>query len=246
MNCTDDNENNASFSIPITQWASEDRPREKMASLGKKNLTDSELLAILLRTGLPGASAIDIAKKILNRTNGCLTDLARLEINDLKGICKGLGEAKAITILAALELGNRMLKEEREHHDDIIHTSQDFFHYIAHYLVDLPHEEFWAIYLNQRNKIIGKQRIAAGGITHTTVDLRLIFRHALDYNAVALAVAHNHPSGNLQPSPQDKSLTNQISQAGKIMNINLLDHLIIGISPNGKPDYFSFTEHGLL
>lgn len=244
MNSTDDKD--SPLSIPITQWASEDRPREKMASLGKKNLTDSELLAILLRTGLPGASAIDIAKKILQKTNGCLTDLARLEITDLKGVCKGLGEAKAVTILAALELGNRMLKEEREHHDDIVHTSQDFFHYIAPNLIDLPHEEFWAIYLNQRNKILGRQRIAAGGITQTTVDLRIIFRHALDYNAVALAVVHNHPSGNLHPSQQDKDLTKQISQAGKIMNIKLLEHIIVGILPEGRADYFSFTENGLL
>ena len=129
---------------------------------------------------------------------------------------------------------------------DRIENSEDLFHLIAPKIIDLPHEEFWAVYLNQRNKVTWKQRIAAGGITQTTVDLRIIFRSALEHNAVALAVAHNHPSGNLQPSSVDKELTRRIHEAGNIMQVRLLDHIIVGISPSGKRDYYSFTESGLL
>ena len=232
--------------LPITEWPEEDRPREKMRSQGKKSLTDSELLAILLRTGIKGASAIDLAKAILHQTNGRLTDLARLEVNDLQSNHKGLGLAKSVTILAALELGNRMLKENSENKEDIVHDSSDLFHYIAPTIIDLPHEEFWAIFLTQRNKISWKQRIGAGGLTQTTVDLRIIFREALQYNAVAIAVAHNHPSGSLTPSNADKDLTRRIEQAGKVLSIKLVDHIIVGIPPEGKPAYYSFTEHGLL
>ena len=243
------NSNNEPISlrnIPITKWAEEDRPREKMLANGKKSLSDSELIAILLRTGIPGASAIDLAKLILQQTNNCLTELARMEVGDLQRLTKGLGKAKAVTVLAALELGNRMLSEEKEHQEDIIKNSEDLFHFIAPRIMDLPHEEFWAIYLNQRNKVTWKQRIALGGITQTTVDLRIIFRAALEHNAVALAVAHNHPSGNLQPSAADKELTRRIVEAGKVLQVKLLDHVIVGITPNGKPDYYSFTESGLL
>lgn len=233
-------------SIPITQWAEEDRPRERMILQGKKNLTDSELIAILLRTGIQGASAIDLAKSLLQKNDNKLSNLAKLEVNDLQKDNKGLGTAKAVTILAALELGNRMLKENKDNTDNIIHNSQDFFHYIAPTLIDLPHEEFWAVYLNQRNKICWKQRISAGGLTDTSVDIRLIFKGALENNAVAVAVAHNHPSGNLHPSQADKNLTRSIQEAGNIMHIKLIDHLIVGILPVGKPDFFSFTENGLL
>lgn len=232
--------------LPITQWAEEDRPREKMLSLGKKSLTDSELLAILLRTGIKGASAIDLAKAILRQTNGQLSELARLEVSDLQSNHKGLGLAKSVTILAALELGNRMLKENSENKENIIRDSDGLFRYIASSILDLPHEEFWAIYLTQRSKVSWKQRIGVGGLTQTTVDLRIIFRAALEHNAVSLAVIHNHPSGRLQPSQPDKELTKRIADAGKILNIKLLDHLIVGVLPSGKPDYFSFSDNGLL
>lgn len=241
-----ENEPTTLKNIPITQWAEEDRPREKMMTQGKKSLSDSELIAILLRTGIPGASAIDLAKHILQQSGNSLTGLAKMEISDLQRLTKGLGKAKAVTILAALELGNRMLKEENENKEKIIKNSQDIFHFIAPSLIDLPHEEFWAIYLNQRNKVTWKQRIATGGLTQTTVDLRIIFRAALEHNAVAMAVTHNHPSGNLQPSSADKELTHRISEAGKILQVRLVDHIIVGINPNGKPDYYSFSESGLL
>lgn len=232
--------------IPMNQRPKEDRPREKMLALGKKCLTDSELLAILIRTGIPGASAADIAMSILQQANNRLTELARMEISDLQRCHKGLGLTKAITVLAALELGNRMLKEDLKPNDDIIKNSEDLFRFISHSIIDLPHEEFWAIYLNQRNKVIWRQRISSGGLTQTTVDLRIIFRAALEHNAVYLAVAHNHPSGNLQPSTPDKELTHRISSAGGILGIKLLEHIIVGILPEGRPGYYSFIDHGLL
>lgn len=241
-----DKESQPSNHLPITQWPEEDRPREKMVRMGKKNLTDSELIAILLRTGIRGASAIDLAKNLLKRANGRLTELSRLEVTDLQNSNNGLGMAKAVTILAALELGNRMLKEVDEGNEEVIRTSEDLFRYTAHSIINLPTEEFWAVYLNQRNKVIWKQRIGAGGLTQTTVDLRIIFRAALEHNSIAVAVIHNHPSGNLRPSPADKNLTKHIADAGSIMNVKLIEHLIVGILPSGKPDYFSFTDNGLL
>ena len=231
---------------PISQWAKEDRPREKMAELGKKSLTDSELLAILLRTGIPGHSAIDLAKDLLKMNDYRLTNLAKMEINDLQRTMKGLGLAKAVSILAAMELGNRMMKEEKQNPNDTIHTSEDLFIDLDEKLSDQPREEFWAVYMNQRNKILGRKLIGVGGLTNTSVDVRIIFKGALEVNATSVAVAHNHPSGNLQPSAADKSLTKNIADAGKILNIRLIEHLILGILPSGKHDYFSFTEHGLL
>ena len=241
-----ENEPTSLRNIPITQRPIEDRPREKMLAHGKKSLTDSELLAILIRTGIPGASATEIAMNILQQANGSITELARMEINDLRRLHKGLGTTKAITVLAALELGNRMLKEEKENKEDIIGNSQDLFHFIAHRIIDQPHEEFWAVYLNQRNKVTWNQCIASGGLTQTTVDMRILFRAALEHNAVKLAVAHNHPSGNLQPSNADKELTRRIAEAGNALQVKLLDHIIVGINPNGKRDYYSFSESGLL
>lgn len=242
----DFNETSNQSTLPISQWASEDRPREKMLNLGKKSLTNSELIAILLRTGIHGCSAIDLAKKLLLRNNGKITDLARLEVNDLTKEYKGLGMAKAVTVLAALELGNRMLKEEKEGKEEVIKSSEDMYRFIAPKIIDLPNEEFWAIYLNQRNKVTYYQRIASGGLTQTTVDLRIIFKTALENKAVALAVAHNHPSGKLFPSNPDKELTQKIASAGEILSIKLIDHIIVGINDLGKPDYYSFTENGLL
>lgn len=241
-----DNETHIPKSLPITEWNEEDRPREKMLIQGKKSLTDSELIAILLRTGIKGTNAIDLAKSILQQADGQLTELARQEVYDLQSNHKGLGMAKAVTVLAALELGNRMLRENNDNKDNIVRDSNDLFRHTASDIINLPHEEFWAIYITQRNKISWKQRIGAGGLTQTTVDLRIIFRAALEHNAVSIAVVHNHPSGRLQPSQPDKDLTKRITDAGKILNIKLIDHLIVGILPSGKPDYFSFADNGLL
>lgn len=239
-------EQNDLKSIPINQWAEEDRPREKMLTQGKKTLTDSELIAILLRTGVKGFSAIDMAQQILKENRNSLTELARLEVNDLTSKYKGLGMAKAVTILAALELGNRMLKENSNNKEDLIKNSKDLFLYIAPFIIDLPTEEFWTIYLNQRGKVVWRQRIGVGGLTQTTVDVRVVFKGALEHNAVALVVAHNHPSGNLEPSQADKNLTKRIAEAGEILNIKLMDHVIVGITPTGERDYYSFIENALL
>ncbi len=226
--------------------AEEDRPREKMVAIGKKSLTNSELLAILLRTGVHGATAIDIAQNLLRQCDNRITELARLEINDLAKMQKGLGMAKSVTVLAALELGNRMMKEAHENPDQIIKSSVDLFNFIAPILIDLNHEEFWAVYLNQRNKVVQKKLIGTGGLTQTTVDLRIIYKWALEYNAVALTLVHNHPSGRLLPSKQDKELTQHISEAGNILRIKVMDHLIVGHNEEGRPDYYSFSEHGIL
>lgn len=233
-------------SLPITQWDEADRPREKMRAQGKKSLTNSELIAILLRTGMKGCSAIDLAKNLLSRSGNRLTDLARMEVADLQSHHKGLGLAKAVTVLAALELGNRMLKEEKEGKEDIVADTRDLFYLIAPDIRDLPHEEFWAIYLNQRNKVLWKQRIASGGLTHTTVDLRLLLGTALEHHAVAIAVAHNHPAGSLKPSKPDIDLTKRIKTACEVLELRLIDHIIIGVNDKGQPDYYSFSEDGLL
>lgn len=240
------NSNDLSSTLPVTQWASEDRPREKMILNGKKSLTNSELLAILLRTGRQGESCLDIAQKMLKENNEKITELARLEVRELMRQYKGIGTAKAVTILAALELGNRMLSEQKESVEEIVKNAQDIFLLMGPKLLDLPTEEFWIICLNQRNKVTWKQCISRGGLSDAPVDIRLIFAAALEHRAVAIAALHNHPSGALKPSAQDKSLTLQIAEAGKLLHIKLLDHLIIGVQPNGRADYFSFAENGLL
>lgn len=230
--------------LPITQWPKEDRPREKMIALGKKSLTNSELVAILLRTGLPGVSAIQLAQQILSTSGNRLIDLARLEVSDLRS--KGIGPAKAVSVMAALELGNRMLREDVENRETVLKDSRDLFRFFASRMADLDHEEFHAVYLNMRKKVSWNQKIAEGGIDNTTVDMRRLFAPAVEHRAVAVAVAHNHPSGSLKPSAQDKELTRRIIEAGKILNVKLFDHIIVGITPEGRHDYFSFLENGLL
>ncbi|MBP5541789.1 MAG: DNA repair protein RadC [Bacteroidales bacterium] len=230
--------------LPITQWPEEDRPREKMIALGKKSLTNSELVAILLRTGIPGASAIQLAQQILSSSGNRLIDLARLEVSDLRA--KGIGPAKAVAVMAALELGNRMLRENVESRETVLKDSKDLFHFFASRIADIDHEEFHAVYLNQRGKVSWYQRIAEGGLTETTVDMRRLFAPAVEHRAASLAVAHNHPSGDLTPSRHDKELTRRIAEAGRILNVRLTDHIIVGITPAGRHDYFSFAENGLL
>lgn len=159
---------------------------------------------------------------------------------------KGVGEAKATTLMAALELGWRMQSEISNSKELIISNSKDLFTYITPLLVDLDHEEFWAIYLSNRNKVLGRQRISMGGQTNVSVDMRIIFRGAIEYKAVSLMVAHNHPSGSLIASREDKNLTHSIMEAGKILDIKLLEHIVIGINPLGKADYFSFHDNGLI
>lgn len=232
-------ENSKDF-LSIKSWAEEDRPREKLLLKGKSALSDAELLTILLRTGVVGNSALDIAKKILNRVNGDLNELGKLSVNDLKKMEKGLGDTKAITIVAALELGRRRQSSEvRE--KPVVRSSRDSFAYIYPELADLPHEEFYVIYLNRANKIIGHKQIGQGGVSGTVADKRIILKHALEVLASGIIAVHNHPSGNLNPSQQDMELTRTLKEACHLLDIYLLDHLI-----TGDKKYYSFADEGTL
>lgn len=232
--------------ITLKEWAKEDKPREKLLAKGKKELSDAELLAILIRSGVHGHSAMEVAKDILRDADGRLSKLSRMDVKELMQANKGIGEAKAVTIVAALELGYRMLGDRHPQEDTFINNSKELFHYIGHAVIDLPREEFWAVYLNVKNKVIYKQCICRGGLTDTIVDLRVLLHTALEKNAVAIALCHNHPSGNLQPSLNDKNLTNSILKACKLLNIKVIDHIIVGLNDEDKPDYFSMFEHGVL
>ena len=236
---------NEYFSLTLKEWADEDKPREKMLSKGKKELTNAELIAILLRSGLQGKSAVGMGKEVLSLANNSLTTLSQMEFSQL-GSIKGLGTAKATTLMAALELGWRMQGEISNNKELIISSSTDLFNCMAPLLADLDHEEFWAIYLSNRNKVLGKQRISMGGQTNVSVDMRIIFRGAIECKATGLMVAHNHPSGSLKVSLEDKNLTRNIIEAGKILDIKLLEHIIVGITPMGKADYYSFHDNGLV
>ena len=231
--------------LKLKDWALEDRPREKLITNGKKNLSNAELLAILISSGTVGQSAVELAKEILNSVDNDLSMLSRQGIRDLTDNFKGMGEAKAVTIIAAMELGYRMLTEQSAQKTHTGNDSMELFKYICPSIVDLPYEEFWAIYMNNKGKIIHKQRIASGGINETLVDIRRLYTTALEKNAIRIAVAHNHPSGDCKPSNKDNNLTKIIAEAGNILYIKLIDHLIIGTN-NGIPTYFSYHDNGLL
>ena len=238
--------NDRKQNLTVKEWDAEDRPREKLIAKGKKELTNAELLAILIGSGSVGQSAVELAKEILHSNDNNLSLLSRQGIKELTHDFKGMGEAKAVSIIAALELGYRMLAENAAQKEYIISDSNDLFNYICPSIVNLPVEEFWAIYLNIKRKALFKQRISLGGITDTPVDIRRIFATALEKNAVYIAVAHNHPTGHLNPSREDKNLTCRILEAGKILNIELIDHIIVGIGENNRPDYYSFHDNGLV
>lgn len=236
---------NQKKSLTVKDWDDADKPREKLLTLGKKTLTNAELIAILLRTGVKGNSVVDMAKEVLATADNRLTTLSRLDATQLTAI-NGMAKAKAATLIAALELGWRMQGEFCEDNVLILNDSNALFNYMSPLVADIDHEEFWAIYLNNAKKVIGRQRIASGGQTSTAVDIRMVFRGALDCKAVALMVVHNHPSGSLRPSPEDKHLTQQLSEAGKLLQIKLYEHLIIGLSPTGQVSYYSFHDEGHL
>lgn len=231
--------------IKLKDWADEDKPREKLIAQGKKRLSNAELIAILLGSGCQGTSAVDLAKIILNDADNSLNKISKMGIPELKKF-KGMGEAKAITIIAALELGNRLKTESIDFHDIYVKESKDIFNYIGSEIIDIDHEEFWTIYLNTKHKILDKKQIASGGITNTSVDIRLIYKYALEKNATAIAIVHNHPSGILEPSNADIATTRKIKLAGDALGIKLLDHLIIGLTPNNRDLYYSFVDHDLL
>lgn len=236
---------NENFYLTVKEWSDEDKPREKMLAKGKKELTNAELLAILLRSGVQGKGAVDMAKEVLQVAGGSLTELSRLEYSQL-GKIKGMGEAKATTLMAALELGWRMQSEINNAKELILKDSHDLFNYMKPLLADLDHEEFWAVYISNRGKVLGRQRITTGGLTGTYVDPRVVFRGALEHKAVSVMVTHNHPSGLLRPSTEDKNLTTQLAEGGKLLQIRLQDHIIIGITASGTAEYYSFRDNGLI
>lgn len=225
--------------LNIKSWAAEDRPREKLLLKGKATLSDAELIAILLGTGTSKLSAVDLAKNILQAVNNDLNELARLTVKDLMKI-KGIGEAKAITIISALELGRRR-KDFQAEEKPKIGGSADAFEILKADLLDIPHEAFWIILLNRANRVIKKHQISQGGVAGTVADPKLIFKVAVEELASGIILAHNHPSGNLTASQADIDLTKKLKESGKLLDIQVLDHLIIA----GKK-YFSFADEGLL
>jgi DNA repair protein RadC len=225
--------------LNIKSWAAEDRPREKLLLKGTGALSEAELIAILLGSGTAKLSAVELSKIILQHVGHNLNDLAKLTVKDLTKI-KGIGEAKAITIIAALELGRRR-KEQEPNDKPKIASSASAFEIIQGDLMDLPHEEFWVLLLNRAQRLIKKKRISEGGVSGTVADPKIIFKLALEELASGVIVVHNHPSGNLSPSQSDIDLTKKIKEAGKVMEIQLLDHLIIA----GKK-YYSFADEGMI
>lgn len=224
----------------IKNWDIEDRPREKMIQRGASALTDAELLAILIRTGSVNNSAVDIAKTLLKSVNGDLTRMGQLTVKELSKF-KGLGEVKAVTLAASLELGRRRQMADSRQQKITIGSSQDAYRVIAPDLMFLPHEEFWIILLNRANHVISSQKISQGGVAGTVVDAKMVFRPALTAMASGVILAHNHPSGNMRPSQADLDLTRKLRQAGQALDVTVLDHLIIG-DTDGK--YYSFADEG--
>lgn len=228
---------NTSFSIK--NWKEDDRPREKLIAKGKSALSDAELIAILIGSGNRNESAVALAKRILASVDNNLNALARLSVKQLMQF-KGIGEAKAVSIVTALELGRRRRLEEALTQPKIT-SSKAVFEIMQPIIGDLQHEEFWVLYLNNSNKIIAKTQLSKGGITGTLVDTRLIFKRAMELSSVGIIIAHNHPSGTLNPSNADKTLTEKIKIAATTLDIKLLDHLIIT-----EKAYFSFADANIL
>jgi DNA repair protein RadC len=231
------NINNPSTSIK--NWSKDDQPYEKIKNFGPTQLSNSELLAILIKNGNKNSSAIDLAKAIMMRCNNCLNELGKLSIIDFQKI-NGIGETKSITIMAALEMGRRRLNAESVLKHSI-KGSQEVAQYLNEKFKDLTYEVFAVIFLNQANKIIHFEVISKGGITGTVADPRIILKLALGFGAVSIILCHNHPSGNLNPSNADKAITKKIGDAGSLMDIKLLDHIIV--SDEG---YYSFMEEGMI
>lgn len=226
--------------VPISMWAKEDRPTEKFLLKGRNSLSDVELLAILIRTGTKEYSAIELARKILNSAGNDLHQLGKLDLSHFSGI-KGIGETKAVTIMAALELGRRRKNAEKSE-KITINGSKPAYQQLHPLLEDLLHEEFWILLLNRSNELLEKANISKGGMTATVVDAKSIFKKALNTpSCCSIILAHNHPSGSTRPSQADIDLTKKLVSGGKIMEICVLDHLIIG-----DKSYLSFADEGLL
>ena len=227
----------ASFSIK--NWADDDRPREKLVQKGSFVLSDAELIAILIGSGSRDESAVELSKRILASVDNNLNELGKLSVNQLMRF-KGIGEAKAVSIAAALEVGRRRRLEDTSKIVKI-QSSHDVFELLYPLIGELPHEEFWIVYLNNSNKVIHKSQLSKGGITGTLVDVRLVLKQALELGAVGIILAHNHPSGAMTPSLADKQITDKLKLASEALDIKILDHLILA-----QQDYFSFADKGIL
>jgi DNA repair protein RadC len=225
--------------FPIKSWSPEDRPREKLLLKGKSALSDAELVAILLGTGTADLTAVDLGKNILRNAENNLHALGGMTVKDLIKI-KGIGEAKAVTIVAALELGRRR-KEVLPDEKPKVTGSKDAYEILKANLTDLPHEEFWVLLLNRANRLIRKMQISQGGVAGTVADPKIIYKAALDELASGIIVAHNHPSGTLTASQADITLTQRLKDGGKLLEIQVLDHLILA-----GQKYFSFADEGIL
>ncbi len=228
-----------SQSFSIKNWSQDDRPREKLRDKGKNVLSDAELLAILIGSGNRNESAVELSKRIMLSIKGNLNTLGKLSLKQLMEF-KGIGEAKAIAIAAALELGRRRQMESAIVRSKI-KSSKSVYDHMQPIIGELPHEEFWILYLNNSNEILLKQQLSKGGITGTLVDIRLVLKKALELNSVAIILTHNHPSGALKPSEADQKLTQKLKKAAQSIDIKVLDHLIIT-----EKAYFSFADENLL
>ncbi|MEI6821378.1 MAG: DNA repair protein RadC [Bacteroidota bacterium] len=226
--------------ISIKNWAEDDRPREKMQLKGKNSLSDAELIAILIGSGNRNESAVELSKRILGTVNDNLIELSKLSINDLVKNFKGIGEAKAISIIAALELGKRRRSSEIIIKEKIS-TSKDSFELLHALVSDSQYEEFWIVLLNKAHKIIKTLNISEGGIAGTVADPKKIYKIALENNACSIILCHNHPSGNIKPSDNDIRLTKKLKDAGAMLDIQVIDHIIIG-----DDTYYSFADEGIL
>ncbi len=227
----------ASFSIK--NWADDDKPREKLVLKGRSVLSDAELIAILIGSGSKQESAVELSKRILASVNHNLNELGKLSVNQLKQF-KGIGEAKAVSIAAALEVGRRRRGDDAEKISKIS-SSRDAFELLYPLMGELEHEEFWIVYLNNSNKVIHKSQLSKGGITGTLVDVRLVMKKALELGAIGIVLAHNHPSGTLKPSAADKQITKKLQNAAEALDIKVLDHIILT-----QHSYLSFADKGML
>lgn len=231
-----------SESTGIKNWAEDDRPREKLLQQGARALTDSEIIAILIRAGTRNDSAVEVARKLLKAANNDITELSRWSVERIcKSGVKGLGEVKAITIAAALELGKRRRESDKSNEIKSIRSSSEAFNELYPSMADLPHEEFWILFLNQASHIIRKESLSIGGTAGTVVDPKKVYRRALELSASKILLAHNHPSGNLKPSEQDIRLTRKLVNVGNELDLLVMDHLIIAGN-----SYYSFADEGLM
>ncbi|HDR67557.1 MAG TPA: DNA repair protein RadC [Bacteroidaceae bacterium] len=223
----------------IPTWAVEDRPREKLLSGGVQNLSDTELLAVIIASGTRNQSAVDLAREILKNVDYDLHRLSRLSVQEL-GRLKGIGPAKAVKIISAMELGTRKHHSKRKQMPRIS-SSNDVYRIFQPLIGELEHEEFWILILNRSNTVLGKTKISQGGLSGTVIDTRLILKNAIDRLATSIIACHNHPSGNIQPSEADKKITASLKNSAEMMEIKFLDHIIIA-----DRNYFSFADEGLL